>query len=120
MDAATLKDDVRWSGTYCTDTFPHLYGCGHIEGCIVFARSYFGILKFPHLYGCGPIEGRRLESLRGTGLCYFRIFMDAATLKELSIRSDVIVFHPCLQNLHPLYLPPLLLDLLQVFLAQDG
>ena len=37
--------------------FPHLYGCGHIEG----NRSSGTVIpfdRFPHLYGCGHIEGR--------------------------------------------------------------
>ena len=38
--------------------------------------------RFPHLYGCGHIEGRAVWCLNGNVSCNFRIFMDAATLKE--------------------------------------
>ena len=41
-----------------------------------------GALGFPHLYGCGHIEGRAVWCLNGNVSCNFRIFMDAATLKE--------------------------------------
>ena len=37
--------------------------------------------RFPHLYGCGHIEGRFASDSRGENWNHFRIFMDAATLK---------------------------------------
>ena len=44
--------------------FPHLYGCGHIEGWTLpeFGRRSNG---FPHLYGCGHIEGREKRHTDG-------------------------------------------------------
>ena len=86
--------------------FPHLYGCGHIEGVsrrlTYFETRHFRIFMdaatlkefrgdfchddaflFPHLYGCGHIEGRRVFSRPSLVAIHFRIFMDAATLKVL-------------------------------------
>ena len=37
--------------------------------------------RFPHLYGCGHIEGNLTHALRVCVRLNFRIFMDAATLK---------------------------------------
>ena len=37
--------------------FPHLYGCGHIEGSVAQPEMSDEEIIFPHLYGCGHIEG---------------------------------------------------------------
>ena len=37
--------------------------------------------RFPHLYGCGHIEGENTELAANSSDPNFRIFMDAATLK---------------------------------------
>ena len=121
MDAATLQGGIDIDRRQIVIVFPHLYGCGHIEGHSVLPTHRPAIIAFPHLYGCGHIEGRQGELQCRDGFhISASLWMRPHCMNKLSIRSDVIVFHPCLQNLHPLYLPPLLLDLLQVFLAQDG
>ena len=98
--------------------FPHLYGCGHIEGCsglcpITITAIYFRIFMdaatlkvlagtgkdgksvlFPHLYGCGHIEGRRKSHDEPERFRYFRIFMDAATLKAGSSGAFVSDWQP--------------------------
>ena len=49
MDAATLKESAIIATPREDDRFPHLYGCGHIEG----NYFHFGnscVFSFPHLY----------------------------------------------------------------------
>ena len=57
MDAATLKDWTQFGRALSCEKFPHLYGCGHIEGRTSVGVGFWDI--FPHLYGCGHIEGRK-------------------------------------------------------------
>ena len=81
IDAATLKGHPRAFGGFPRPRFPHLYRCGHIEGTLIFA-SMRRTLRFPHLYRCGHIEGLKLRTRRTSRARYFRIFIDAATLKD--------------------------------------
>ena len=90
IDAATLKV----ASCTCEDTrarqFPHLYRCGHIEGHYGDATAFF-LKKFPHLYRCGHIEGR-IAIRRGIRRNRdFRIFIDAATLKESSLSQMALL-----------------------------
>ena len=63
--------------------FPHLYRCGHIEGYIFGLFDDSPLYRFPHLYRCGHIEGVVCEAVEGGCGFHFRIFIDAATLKEV-------------------------------------
>ena len=65
-----------------TELFPHLYRCGHIEAPI--ARVHFADARcrFPHLYRCGHIEAKARSPEGRERRLYFRIFIDAATLKR--------------------------------------
>ena len=62
--------------------FPHLYRCGHIEGGQIRTSAGHDISGFPHLYRCGHIEGSEVADYAQQGHRNFRIFIDAATLKE--------------------------------------
>ena len=58
MDAATLKERVvEHFLSHREIAFPHLYGCGHIEGKHGRSPCRRRSIEFPHLYGCGHIEG---------------------------------------------------------------
>ena len=89
IDAATLKHRKRLSCLIEPGIFPHLYRCGHIEASNCDSQNSHKF-AFPHLYRCGHIEAYYLSNFVVLIENYFRIFIDAATLK-LARPTDILV-----------------------------